>query len=109
MAMSNVMAGGSGSSFMALVLPLIVFPMFLAIFVMLVYTTTTNCFSLIHQLPDYIMTWIGGPQSHSMNAKEMAGEIKQGMSSGADKVSKASGTTAKQGNKKLGRNYASWR
>ncbi len=102
-AMGNVMAGGVGSTWvMPLVLALIVFPMFLSIFVMLVYTATTNCFSLIHQLPDYIMTWIGAPASHSMNAKEMAGEIKQGMSSGAEKTAKASGAMAKKANKKLG-------
>lgn len=87
-AMANVMAGGKGSWWMTLMMPLIVFPLFLIIFAMMVYTATTTCFSLIHHLPDYIMTWIGAPQSHGVSAKEMVGEVKGGISSVGHSISK---------------------
>lgn len=93
-AMAVTMGGGGGTGFGKIMTSLLVFPLFLAVFAMMVYTTTVTCFSLIHQLPDYIMAWIGGPQSHGANAQGMLDTVKQGMTSGihkgADSVGHAS-------------------
>jgi defect in organelle trafficking protein DotA len=101
-AMSNVAANGDGAWVMHLILPLMVFPLFLMIFTMLVYTVTTNCFSLTYQLPNYILSWIGGPQPHTLDAASMAGEVKQGIGSVAGKASDAlSRSVKKKGDTKL--------
>jgi len=79
-AAANVFLSGSGTGWAMLFMPLLVFPLFLAIFAMTVYTITVNCFSLIYQLPNYILTWIGGPQGHGLNTQSMADQMKQSMS-----------------------------
>lgn len=90
------MSGRPWVSIASLLMPLLVFPMFLAIFTMLVYTATTTCFSLIHHLPDYVMQWIGAPQPHGVNLPSMADQMKQSIAGGASKLSD-SGTHSKYG------------
>lgn len=91
--MFDVVSEGRGSGFGALVTMVLVFPMFLALFAMLVYTATVTCFSLIHQLPDYVMQWIGGPQSHVANAQTMVDQVKQGMTGMSNKLADAAAHT----------------
>lgn len=84
--MGNVLLEGRGTGLSILLVPLIVFPLFLGIFTMLVYTTTVTCYSLIHQLPDYGVAWIGGPQHHGANPQTMTDQVKQGISGMAGKL-----------------------
>jgi defect in organelle trafficking protein DotA len=84
--MFNVLAESRGSGLGALVTMLLVFPLLLGVFTMVVYTATVTCFSLIHHLPDYVMSWIGGPQSHVPNAQGMVDQVKQSMSGMAGKL-----------------------
>jgi defect in organelle trafficking protein DotA len=67
---SLAFAAESGSV-MGLFMTLFVFPMFLAVFAMLVYVVTNQCFSLIYVLPDYILRWIGGPQQSGAGASPL--------------------------------------
>ena len=86
-AMAHVaLSGPPWISIASLLMPLLVFPMFLAIFTMLVYTATTTCFSLIHHLPDYVGAWIGAPQPHGVNLPSMADQMKQSITGGASKL-----------------------
>ncbi len=71
---------GSGS-ITGFVLCIFVFPLTLIVFTALVYTVTTQCFSLIFALPDNILRWIGGPM-HQSSAAQMAQQI-QGTLGGA--------------------------
>lgn len=93
--MGVTLAGGGGTGLGKLITSLLVFPLFLAVFTMMVYTTTVTCFSLIHQLPDYILAWIGGPQAHGSNAQTMLDTVKQGMTSGIHKGADAVGHASK--------------
>ncbi len=95
-AMFDVIAEGRGSGFGMLITMLLVFPLFLAIFALLVYTTTVTSFSLIHHLPNYVMQWIGGPQMHGENPQTMAEQIKQGMSGMSSKMGDALAHTKKK-------------
>jgi len=73
-------AAGTGGSLGGLIMTLFCFPMLLAIFAALVYVVTNQCFSLIYVLPDYILRWIGGPQSTSaVNPAQMAGQVQGAM------------------------------
>jgi defect-in-organelle-trafficking protein DotA len=83
--MGRTFIEGGGTGLGKIITSLLVFPLFLAVFTMMVYTTTVTCFSLIHQLADYILAWIGGPQSHGANAQTMLDQVKQGMTQGIHK------------------------
>lgn len=74
--MGHAMSDSTG--FSGYILCLLVFPLTLIIFTTLVYTVTTQCFSLIYALPDNVLRWIGAPQqsSHSSEmARQMQGAI----------------------------------
>jgi defect in organelle trafficking protein DotA len=95
-AMFDVIAEGRGSGFGMIITFVLVFPLFLGLFAMLVYTTTVTSFSLIHHLPNYVMQWIGGPQLHGENPQTMADHVKQSMSGMASKLGDAVAHTKKK-------------
>ncbi len=87
-ATGNVALGSSGSG---LIMSLFCFPLMLAIFAALVYVVTTQCFSLIYVLPDYILRWIGGPTQPSTGAdmaRQVQGVVSQAASTGGDMAGK---------------------
>ncbi len=90
-AIFNVLSEGRGAGLGMVMTAFLVFPLFLGIFALLVYTTTVTCFSLIHHLPAYVMQWIGGPQMHGESPQTMADHIKQGMSGMTSKMGEAVG------------------
>ncbi len=96
-AIGNVFAGGTGNILMQIILPLLIFPLFLGIFAMTIYTATTTCFALIYELGDYINQWIGAPQSHSIPVGQLADSMKSGASGAASKLGD-SGTRGKISN-----------
>ncbi len=59
----------------------ILVPVLMTIFSMIIYTVTKYSFSLVHSLPDNIMTWIGGMQKSDGSA-QMVEQI-QGVASSA--------------------------
>lgn len=71
---SNTQVAGMGT----IILAIIVAPTLMMIFTMLVYTIIQQSYSLIHVLPENIMTWIGGPQQQSH-----VGQLAQQMESAA--------------------------
>lgn len=60
-------------------------PMMLIIFCSFVYVATTQCYSLIYVLPDYVLRWIGGPQQQS-HVPEMARQMQGAITSGAQSM-----------------------
>ncbi len=84
-----------------LVMSLLVFPLFLAIFAGMVYVVTTHCYSLIYRLPDYVGKWIGIPNEQS-SAAQMAEKMHGSMSSGAKSMAAASSKGAAAAGKKRG-------
>lgn len=97
--MGNTFAEGGAKFFMALLLPLFVFPLFLGIFAMMVYIITTHCFSLIHVVPDNITQWIGGHQSH-IHSHNLMDQAKGGISGVGHKLGEsASRSTYDEPNK----------
>ncbi len=71
------------------ILCLFVFPLTLIIFTTLVYTVTTQCFSLIFALPDNIMRWIGGP-THASQSAQMAQQIQSAIGGSANTTGRGS-------------------
>ncbi len=55
---------------------ILVFPLLLVVFAGLIYVVTTQCYTLIHTLPEYIMRWIGGPAAQGANPMQMADQVK---------------------------------
>ncbi len=84
--MGNLMVNnviGGFDPFGLIVNAIMTVPLFLMIFSLLVFTVVEKCYSLIYVLPDYILKWIGGPQStSSINAGQMASEISGKISQG---------------------------
>ena len=94
-AFGNVMLSNLGS-IGGMVMSLLALPLFLAFFAALVYVVTNQCFSLIYVLPDYILRWIGGPQTpQAMSAGEMARQVQGTMQQGASQM----GSMLKEGRK----------
>ncbi len=95
----SVASGGLGGLIGAMMC-LVIFPLFLSIFTVFVYTIVTTSFSLIFHLPDYIMLWIGAPQAHGQNAAQLADQVKQsvmgGVAKGASSVSDAASSGYKE-------------
>lgn len=59
-------------------------------------TVVTQCLSLIYQIPDRIMRWIGGPQDQSQVAKMMQ-EVKEGVSQASDTAAGGASQTTQKG------------
>lgn len=94
-AFGNVMLSNLGS-LGGMVMSLLALPLFLAFFASLVYVVTNQCFSLIYVLPDYILRWIGGPQTpQGMSAGEMARQVQGTVQQGASQM----GSMLKEGRK----------
>lgn len=85
MLMASSMADSRSLS--GLIMSLLVFPLTLIIFTTLVYTVTTQSFSLIFALPDNILRWIGGPM-HSSPSAQMAQQLQGAIGSAAQSTSK---------------------
>ncbi len=63
------------------------FPMMLVIFATIVMEVTHQCYGLIHQLPDYIMRWIGAPNASSpLQVDKMTGSVQGAVSAGGAKA-----------------------
>lgn len=79
----------------------------IALYGSLLMTILNKCFSLIHYLPEKVLTWIGG-QAVSYGEGEMAGEAKRGAEAagsamgGAAKGGVESGVKAAEGAKERG-------
>ncbi|MCH9643281.1 MAG: DotA/TraY family protein [Gammaproteobacteria bacterium] len=87
----------------AIIMSLFAFPIFLVIFASIVYVLVTQCFSLIYVLPDYILRWIGGPQTpNAMSPQQMAQQIGSHLQQGAQKGGELATTADK--NKNLDKN-----
>lgn len=96
--MTTSFAGDNGDLLMDLVL----IPALLVIFAMTVYKIMQQCFSLIYELPNNVMQWIGAPQKQDQTA-QMVQQI-EGVASGAAKnVGDMSGQATASGAETAGR------
>ena len=71
---------------------LVIVPCIVSVFTGVIYVVTTQCYSLIYMLPDYILRWIGGPTNPSQ-AAEMAGKVLGIANSSGNASGKAAGET----------------
>lgn len=71
-----------------------VFIIILIIYSSLVVSIVTQCFSLIHLLPDRIMRWIGGPQEQTTMGKEALQSASGATQEAAGKIGGAMGEIA---------------
>lgn len=78
------------------------------IFSILIYTTiymtlVEKAFSLISNLPDNVLRWIGGqPERHGQEAAQWTGEVKKGVEKAEEETKKAMLQAGKAGTAKLG-------
>jgi len=94
-AMGNYMA--TSGSLTGIIFALLLAPVFYIIFTGIVYVVTTHCFSLIYVLPDYILRWIGGPQSSTgFNPMQMAGQVQGPVGTAGQQLGKANADSAGQ-------------
>ncbi len=68
-------------------------PLLLVAYGMIVIEVVNQCFSAIHQVPDMVLRWIGGPQLGDQSEKYVQ-SIKQGMQSSAQQAGKIAGDAA---------------
>ncbi|MEM1243916.1 MAG: type IVB secretion system protein DotA [Pseudomonadota bacterium] len=82
---------------------LFIFPALITIYTLLVVGLLNRVFDLINQVPDRVMTWIGG-QGFSVagEARQAAGEVKGGLQSGAKAGAEGMQSSMQQGGKQLG-------
>ena len=104
-AMGNYMLTSGGLT--GIIYCLLLAPIFYVIFTSIVYIVTTQCFSLIYVLPDYILRWIGGPQTSSaINPAQMVGQVQGAVGQGGQQMGRATGDSVgsfgQSFNKKLG-------
>ena len=94
----NAQQAVSPSPFGAIARAMIGFPIMMIIFTYLIYVVTEQCYSLIATLPDYILRWIGGPQSASaINPMQMAGQVGSMAQSTASQVGGAMSKSMESG------------
>jgi conjugal transfer/type IV secretion protein DotA/TraY len=67
---------------------------FVAAYTYLVITVLSKCFSLVHLIPERVMTWIGG-QAVSYGEGEALGEVKRGVEGAASHAASGAAQTGK--------------
>ena len=81
-------------------------PALLVIYSAIVMEVTHQCYSLIYQLPDYIMRWVGAPNTSSpVQIEKLAGGVKgatSGLGSGFSKGMEGSGSEKGRQHQKTG-------
>lgn len=90
--MSSVVDTATANDQGDVLLVAIIVPALLVMFSSLVYKIVQQCFSLIYELPNNIMQWIGGPQKQDQTAM-LAQQVEQSTSG----ASKAAGDQVTQG------------
>ncbi|MDF1654738.1 MAG: DotA/TraY family protein [Coxiellaceae bacterium] len=65
-------------------------PLLLVAYGMIAVEVVNQCFSAIHQVPDMVLRWIGGPVQQDQSEK-YAGAIKQGLTSASQQAGKLGG------------------
>ncbi len=78
--------------------------LFLAAYTMIIISAVNKCFSLIHYLPEKVLTWIGG-QAVSYGEQDMLGEAKRGIEGAGSATAgagKESGSAARAGGEAVG-------
>ncbi|MDF1654737.1 MAG: DotA/TraY family protein [Coxiellaceae bacterium] len=65
-------------------------PLLLVAYGMIMVEVVNQCFSAIHQVPDMVLRWIGGPVQQDQSEK-YAGAIKQGLTSASQQAGKLGG------------------
>lgn len=105
----NAAQAQGAAPFGAIMRALFGFPVMLIVFVSLVYVITEQCYSLIATLPDYILRWIGGPQSSSgVNAMQMASQVGGMAQSASSKIGSAASESLSSGSKATQAFAAKW-
>ncbi len=87
--LESISKGGGISGFGVMLFGM---PVLMVVYATVVYLVLNQCYSLVYVLPDYIMRWIGAPQSDSKIGQVME-QIKGVTQQNSGEVGKAAGQT----------------